>query len=70
MQANDLNRLFRSLKQNENQTDGDVQRAVQGLSGAQKAKLDEILSSPEKMKALLGSDAAGKLLEKLGKQGT
>ena len=69
MQANDLNQLFRSLKQNENQTDGDVRKAVAGPSGAQKAKLDEILSSPEKMKALLGSDAARTLLEKMGKQG-
>ena len=69
MQANDLNQLFRSLKQNENQTDGDVRKTVAGLSVTQKAKLDEILSSPEKMKALLGSDAARTLLEKMGKQG-
>ncbi len=69
MQANDKNSLFETLKAKGGASDADVQKAVNGLSGAQKARLDEILSSPEKMKALLGSDAAKELMKKLGKQG-
>ena len=37
--------------------------------GLQRGALDEILSSPEKMKALLDSDTAKALMKKMGKQG-
>lgn len=69
MQANDLNNLFDSLKNSGQPNEAQVRSAVRGLNAAQRSQLDEILSSPEKMKALLGSDAAKDLLKKLGKNG-
>ena len=70
MQANEQNKLFHKLKNNEGDIAADdVRQAVQGLSAQQKARLDDILSSPEKMKALLDSDTAKALLKKMGKQG-
>ena len=70
MQANEQDKLFHQLKRNGGDiADGDVRRAVQGLSAQQKARLDDILSSPEKMRALLDSDTAKALMKKMGKQG-
>ena len=70
MQASDGNKLFQTLKNKDNNVaQDDVRQAVQGLSAQQKARLDDILSSPEKMKALLDSDTAKALMKKMGKQG-
>ena len=70
MQANEQNKLFQKLKSNEDDiAAGDVRQAMQGLSAQQKARLDDILSSPEKMKALFDSDTAKALMNKMGKQG-
>ena len=70
MQASDGNKLFQTLKNKDNNVaQDDVRQAVQGLSVQQKARLDDILSSPEKMKALLDSDTAKALMKKMGKQG-
>lgn len=71
MQANNQNQIFRALKNAGNsQPDADtVRRTVEGLNAEDRAKLEQILSSPEKMRALLSSDAARELMNKLGKQG-
>ena len=71
MQANDWNRLFETLKKNGegNASGAEVQSAVGSLSAAQKQKLGELLSSPDKMRAFMQSDAAKALMEKLGKKG-
>ena len=67
MQAKDLSALVEALKKNRGGvSDGAVQNTVQRLSPAEREKLGEILSSPEKMKALLSSDAARELGKKLG----
>lgn len=71
MQANDWKRLFETLKRNGegSASDAEVQSAVGSLSAAQKQKLGELMSSPEKMRAFMQSDAAKALMEKLGKKG-
>ena len=71
MQANDMDRLFEALKKNcgKEATEADVQSAVGGLSARQRQKLDDILSSPEKMKALLQTEQAREVMKKLGKKG-
>lgn len=71
MQANDMDRLFEALKKNDGKeaTEADVQSAVGGLSARQRQKLDDILSSPVKMKALLQTEQARELMKKLGKKG-
>ena len=70
MQANDKNQLFQALKNagNAQPDDGTVRRAVQGLSEAERAKLEQLLASPERMRQLLSTDAAQDLMKKLGKQ--
>ncbi len=65
MQANELNKFYNALKKKEGANSEAVQSAVNGLSGEQKARLEGVLSSPEKMKALLESDAARELMKKL-----
>ena len=72
MQANDWNRLFETLKKEApgEASDAEVQSAVNGLTAQQKQKLGDILSSPEKMKAFLQTDAARTLMKKLGKKGS
>ena len=71
MQANELNRLFEALKgSNEEASDAQVQNAVSGLTPHQKASLNDILSSPEKMKAFFQSEAAKDMMKKLGKKGS
>ena len=70
MQANELNRLFEALKgSNEEASDTQVQNAVSGLTPQQRASLNDILSSPEKMKAFFQSEAAKNMMKKLGKKG-
>gem|GEM_PF-161001 len=69
MQAEDLNKLFSSLKkQGDDGADAQnkLQNAMDSLSGQQREKLDEILSSPEKMRELLSSDRAKEIMKKLG----
>ena len=70
MQAKDLKDLIEALKKNRvgGVSDGAVQSALQRLSPAERDKLGEILSSPEKMRSLLSSDAARELGKKLGLQ--
>ena len=72
MQANDMDKLFLSMNdpaKGDRERENAVSRAVGALTPAQRAKLDEILSSPEKMKALLTSERAKELMKKTGKQG-
>ncbi|MCH5198947.1 MAG: hypothetical protein J1E34_08585 [Oscillospiraceae bacterium] len=69
MQAQDINNLFSAIKKtgdNNAQTQNKLQNAVNSLSQDQKNKLDEILSSPEKMRELLSSDKAKEIMKKLG----
>ena len=72
MQANDMDRLFEALKKNggKEASNADVQNAVGGLSKRQRQRLDDILSSPEKMKAFLETEQARELMKKLGKKGS
>ena len=72
MQAKESDRLFELLKNADggDPEDGQVRSAVNGLSAQQREKLDEILASPEKMKALLNTDAARAVMRKLGKKGS
>ena len=71
MQANDKNQILQTLKNagNAQPDDAAVRRAVQGLSEAERAKLEQLLASPERMRQLLNTDAAQDLMKKLGKQG-
>ncbi len=71
MQANDKDQLFRALKTAGNAAPDDaaVRRAVQGLSASERARLEQLLASPERMRALLSSDAAQDLMKQLGKKG-
>ena len=72
MQENELNRLFEALKGSRNgeASESQVQNAVSGLTPQQRASLNEILSSPEKMKAFFQSDTAKEMMKKLGKKGS
>ena len=72
MQANELNKLFEALKSGDQgeASDAQVQNAVSGLTPQQKASLNDILSSPEKMKAFFQSEAAKDIMKKLGKKGS
>ena len=72
MQANELNKLFEALKSGDpgEASDAQVQNAVSGLTPQQKASLNDILSSPEKMKAFFQSEAAKDIMKKLGKKGS
>lgn len=69
MQAQDLNKLFSDIKnsgENGSETGKKLQNAVNSLSGTQKEKLNEILSSPEKMREMLSSDKAKEIMKMLG----
>ena len=70
MQANDINHLFELLKKNADgePEDREVRNAVNGLTSSQRKTLNDILASPEKMKAFLHTDAARELMKKLGKK--
>ena len=72
MQENPIDKLLSSLK-NRNaapqERERNVREAVGGLTPEQRARLEDILSSPEKMKAMLSSDRAKELMKKTGKQG-
>lgn len=69
MQAHDIDKLFSALKktgENNEETGKKLQNAMNGLSGEQKEKLNDILSSPEKMREVLSSDKAKEIMKKLG----
>ena len=68
MQDKDYSDLLGSLRgREEDVTDEEVDKAARRLSDGQKAKLREILSSPEKIKEILSSEKAKQILKKLGK---
>ena len=69
MQVRDASDLFDKLKKGETGVgEGDVNAAMNKLNDTQKAKLREILSSPEKIKEILRSPKADEVLRKLGKK--
>ncbi|MBR5411311.1 MAG: hypothetical protein IK104_11630 [Clostridia bacterium] len=69
MQVRDASDLFDKLKKGESGVgESDVNAAMNKLNDTQKAKLREILSSPEKIKEILRSPKADELLRKLGKK--
>ena len=68
MQEKDYRELIGNLRgREEDVKEETVLKAEEKLSDGQKAKLREILSSPDKIKELLSSDKAKDLLKKLGK---
>ncbi len=72
MQANDINKLMGDFTSagNGSQRAQTVKQAVDALTPEQKAALDDILSSPEKIKALLSTERAKRLMRETGKQGS
>ena len=68
MQDKDYSDILKGLKGKESDvTDEQVGAAVEKLSGEQKKRLGEILSSPEKIREILSSGKAAELRKKLGK---
>lgn len=68
MQANDANSIFKDLQGGENSvTDESVKKAVSSLNASQKNRLNDILSSPDKIRELLGTEKAQEILKKLGR---
>ncbi len=69
MQVRDAGDLFEMLKKGETGVgENDVKAAMNKLNDTQKAKLREILSSPEKIKEILRSSKADEVLRRLGKK--